>query len=119
MTVDVKKSSIWPKHGDKMRFELEWRIVAMTVETLLEQGFTLSIDHDGDNDGPIPITACDMAAMEELFACDEETLYVDGHGARKFVRFIYGNSGWDVISDYGVSLEDALKTVNAFAAEYA
>lgn len=119
MTVDVKQSSIWPKHGDKMRFEMEWRIVEMAVETLLEQGFKLSIDHDGEYDEPIQITTCNMAAMEELFACDEEMLYVDGHGPRFFVRFVYGNSGWDVISDYDTRLEGILKTVNAFAAGYA
>lgn len=34
-----------------------------------------------------------------------------GQHARSFVRFIYGNSGWDVVNDYGMSLEDVLKPV--------
>lgn len=117
-----KKSKIWQGRGDKTRFELEWKIVEMVVTDLLAAGYRLAFDHDGE-DKIYTIAKCDLAIMEELFACDEETLYVysrkDGKLNRSFVKFIYGNSGYDVVSDYGISLEEVLTPANKYADQYA
>lgn len=112
------ESSIWERHGDKPRFMIEWTIVKMAITLLLEAGYVLKFDHDGVDDIRT-IETVDLATMEELFACDEETLYVyrdpKGNICDKFVKFIYGNDGPDVISDYSSSLDKVLKPVNDLA----
>jgi hypothetical protein len=105
----------------KLRRELERRIVKQAVDDLLAAGFELFIDHDGDDD-EMPVLNSDEATLDEIFACDEEHMYVREKGVAGnfgWIYFVYGNDGWDVISDYTVNLEEHLKKVNALADQYA
>jgi hypothetical protein len=99
----------------KVRIAVERYIVDLTVDTLLKAGYLLAVDNGGDQLEVSPTH--DAAKLKAgLMLADEETLLVrvkqPGTGVRSFVRFIYGNDGWDVINDYGVSLEAMLKPVN-------
>ena len=49
---------------------------------------------------------------------DDDYLFVYKAGQSErfgWVRFVYGNDGYDVISDYTINLEKTLKGVNVFA----
>lgn len=120
MALDCSKSAIWQRHCDKNRFRLEWEIVEIAITDLLAAGCRLYYDHDQEQEEETEITACTMAVMEELFACDEETIYVflPRMNARRWVKFIYGNDGWDVISDYSSSLEPELKRAMEYAEQF-
>jgi hypothetical protein len=118
MSTDVRESPNWSRHCDKLRYELEWRIVEMAITDLLYHDYALHFDHDA-LDEPYKILIADQETMNELFACDQETVIARKDGHSTYVTFIYGNSGYDTIADYGVSLEKPLKRVLDFAAQYA
>ena len=100
--------------GAMMRMAIERRIVKRTVTDLIEAGYTLSV-YDGENESAK--TSTDYKLLHNaLMETDEDFLNVWKDGKRVgWVRFTYGNDGYDVISDYTISLEDALKGVNQFA----
>jgi hypothetical protein len=99
------------------RLALEADIVTRTVDALLAAGFLL-LTNDGDEIRPSTPTADKAAILAELAEVDDEHLmiYKAQHNgtAEGWVRFVYGNDGWDVISDYTTNFEDVLKPVNAY-----
>jgi hypothetical protein len=103
----------------KMRMSVERAIVKRVIHDLLANGCTLWIDHDQEG-GRIDIKDTSKETLDEMFACDEDRLYVEFCGWRGWVFFVYGNDGHDVISDYTTNLENMLKGANALAnrAEY-
>lgn len=92
------------------RVEIEKQIVGQAVKDLLAAGFTLSID--GENSDRTVVTSPDS---ENLFAEDECTLVASGEKIVGWVFFVYGNNGWDVMSDYTVNLEPWLKDAGDLA----
>lgn len=104
------------------RIAVEYRIVKRTVGALLEAGFTLNVFNGGDeNELPDP-TDKRPALLAVLGATDDEYLMVFSKPEpeteylnRGWVRFVYGNDGWDVISDYTTNLEGVLKPVLDYA----
>jgi hypothetical protein len=100
--------------GVRARVAVERRIVKRTVKDLLEAGYTLSV-FDGEEESAM--TSTDYKLLHDaLLNTDQDFLNVWVNGKRfGWVRFVYGNDGYDVISDYTVNLEDALKGVNEFA----
>jgi hypothetical protein len=107
------------------RINIERDIVLRTVARLLAAGYALATDAENSDSerfyGPVtptrdaePLTAQLMETDEEylgVFRSEEatgETRIVQPFG---WVRFVYGNDGWDVIADYTVNLEDVLKPV--------
>jgi len=95
------------------RAHLELQIVRKTIRTLKAQGFNLAID---DSDEEPTEVGNELAALKLIFDLDECYLIVSKAGVnRGWVRFVRGNDGWDVICDYTVNLEAALREVNAFA----
>jgi hypothetical protein len=82
-------------------------IVRAAIRGLLAEGYILSVD-DFEEEHP------KSTNLEEIFSkmgtVDEEHLIATNKfGTRGFVFFVYGNCGWDVICDYSVALESALK----------
>lgn len=100
----------------RLRRLVELAIVRKAAADLIAAGYLITVD-DGD-DEPVRKSKDIDAIMDAAFAVDEAYLYVySGEGQAKcgFVRLIYGNTGWDVISDHSVNLEEALKPTNDFA----
>ncbi len=102
----------------KLIRELERTIVKKTIEALLEQGFRMSVNHDSDfDDQAIAIKDASDATLDEMFACDEAKLEVFSDftvGKTThfgWINFVYGNDGWDVISDYSTSLEKVMRII--------
>lgn len=97
----------------KKRILLEQRIVKHTVKALLTAGYALSV-FDGENDSVV--TTENTILIDALMETDEDFLNVYKDGKRiGWVRFVYGNDGYDVICDYTVNLEDALAETNKLA----
>lgn len=98
------------------RIAAEREIVTMTVDALLKIGMKLNTDY---GDGPMlkEPTADRTTILGALFLGDEDRLYVHHPMAEGWIYFVYGNSGYDVISDYTINLENELKDVFAFCKE--
>ena len=100
------------------RIEIEADIVTRTVDALLAAGYALQVDDGGrpEERRPAEPTTDRAVILAELMETDGDWLLVGELPApRRFVRFVYGNDGWDVISDYSTSLEDVLKPINEYA----
>ena len=85
--------------------EMDKAIVTAVVEELLEQGFSLSLFHE---EAPAFKQSTDKELiLSNIHQCDEETLAAyDKAGQRTgWVFFVYGNDGYDVLSDYSLSIE--------------
>lgn len=101
------------------RIRLELRIMRKTVEALIAAGYFITIDNGESED--IRNSKDVNAIMKEVFATDEDFVYVSKKPTPEdarydaFVRFIYGNDGWDVINDYSTSLEKIMKPVMDYA----
>ena len=60
--------------------------------------------------------------VEAMFSTDEDYLYAyrpEETERAGYVHFVYGNEGWDVISDNSLSLEPALEAATALSESYA
>lgn len=91
----------------KMRQIVEKEIATAVVAALLKAGFILAVDN-GDNDGREYeiVSANAVRIVKAMFQTDEERLYaIKDHEPVGWVYFVYGNDGWDVVSDYTVNLE--------------
>jgi hypothetical protein len=81
------------------RMAVEGRIALRLVEAALNDGFRISV-----NDGEETVVSDSedkQTIMEAMFSTDEDILHIHNKGSRVgWIQFIYGNSGWDVISDY-------------------
>jgi len=96
----------------RTRQKIERQIVKKTIGELLAAGYGLGVADPDDDEWLIENSTDADAVMKELMAADEEHLYVYRDGKRiGWVYFVYGNSGWDVISDYTVNLEPVMKIV--------
>jgi hypothetical protein len=101
------------------RIAVEQEIVTRTVDALLAAGYALQTDVQ-DDPRPAQPTGDRAVILSEMMAVDDEFLgaysWVAGHGVAKgWVRFVYGNSGWDVVSDYTTNLEAVLAPINEYA----
>jgi hypothetical protein len=94
----------------RSRIAIERRIVRSLVNELISNGCSLRVD-DGDELHPITSTA--KTALKQLMNTDQDTLYVyvEVEGNSRCIGqvfLVYGNDGYDVISDYTVSLEKSI-----------
>ncbi len=104
------------------RRQLERRIARRAIKELIEAGFWVAVN-DGEETHPYSQDAA--VILGQMFSVDDEMLFVANSrifddGLRVFdhfgwVRFVYGNDGWDVINDYSVSLEPHLTKTTALA----
>lgn len=101
---------------------MEEEIIGLAIDGLIAAGYHMSVDYgDGPNQPP---SQDKEALLTQLWACDEERLLCYGIGNKNklpnsSVFLVYGEDGWDVICDHGVSLEAALTAANKRAQEMA
>lgn len=90
------------------RVELEDKIVRAVVEDAIAAGWTVGL-HDGEDFAISRSTDAD-AVMAHTHSTDEQVLVLVGPGGdHANVWLVYGNDGWDVVSDYTTSAEPFLK----------
>jgi hypothetical protein len=87
-------------------------IVKKVVRALLAAGYALRTDAAEHADW----TSTPADIFKELMEVDDERLEACKDNTQiSWVRFVYGNDGWDVISDYTTDLESVLKDANAYS----
>jgi hypothetical protein len=100
--------------NNKKRREIELAIARQVILDLLADGYSISL-HDGEDIVVSSSTVC-TDILNAMFSVDEETLLVyTPEGNCRMVQFVYGNDGYDVVSDYSVSLEKTLKNSRKLA----
>lgn len=88
------------------RHRIERRIVRKVITTAIADGYSLNVDNGGEVLELPNFTRNFKEVFNAMFAADEDVLILKKDGrTTSFVRFIYGNSGWDVVNDYGTSLK--------------
>lgn len=107
------------------RIKVEQMVVAQAVRSLIEAGYKLVVDDSGAavESGFRPSVPTDNVAeiLAELMQTDDDyllTFRVEGDGVKytgRWVHFVYGNDGYDVISDYTTSMEPELVEANNLA----
>ena len=111
------------------RIRIEKKVMRRCLTDLIAAGYKVSI-YSGECYEIVNSVKVN-AIMPLTFLTDEDVVYVSKEDAPvtydedrdvtragpfdSFVHFIYGNSGWDVINDYGTSLEDIMKPVMDYA----
>lgn len=102
----------------KARQAIEKRIVLHLIDELLAQGFKLAV-YDGEEEHAA--TTSRLKLIQDVMNTDEDYLIVYPANADQssdrlgWVKLVYGNDGWDVISDYTVNLEANIAKTNALA----
>jgi len=100
------------------RQHVEARIALTAVQSLIQAGFYVTVN-DGEDD--VITTSQDLHAIAAcMMSTDEDTLVATKpvgkvHINSGFVQLVYGNHGYDVISDYSVSLKEHLDAANKLA----
>lgn len=94
------------------RQAVEWFIVRRVVTVLIDAGYLLTV-HDGE-EATLKYNKDVNQIVGALMTTDEDRLYVFQKVRGTcigWVQFVYGNDGWDVVSDYTTNLEDVLRPV--------
>jgi hypothetical protein len=114
----------------RARQRIEQKIALTAVKQLLAEGYLLGVN---DGEETTVHHSRDASAIEAaLFTTDEDYIYVYIDADQDdplnvmpvdlrpdyWVRLVYGNDGWDVISDYSVALEIHLSEAHALATHY-
>lgn len=99
------------------RIATEKRIITLTVRTLIAAGFELTVNNGDDEELPSHSRKAKevLAVMHET---DDEYLIARKPGSERnfgWVRFVYGNDGWDAICDHTCNLTNALAPVLALS----
>lgn len=99
-----------------MSQKIEELISKKVVDCLLKAGYAVGVN-DGE-DTTVKNSTNKHEIHKAMFSTDEDWIlaYKDGKQVG-WVRLVYGNNT-DVICDYTVNLEDALKDANALAEKY-
>lgn len=107
--------------------KVEREILERTVDALLAAGYRIgvSLERGYDVDDMLLGSRDRDAIIEEAWAGDDCHIFAqpaegptveDGSVVSEgWVYLVYGNDGWDTMSDYTTNLEDVLKPVNDYA----
>lgn len=109
------------------RHRVETKIVVKLVDDILKAGYRIgvSLERGYDVEDMLMGETDKLKIMETVFAGDDCHLFVqsakgplveDGKVISEgWVYLVYGNDGYDVISDYSVKLESLVKGANELA----
>ena len=98
---------------------VEDQIIKGTILALLAEGYSLGV-YDGEETTLVQSTN-NVDVFNAMKTTDEDYLLAYREEELKnfaWVRFVYGNEGYDVINDYSLTLEKTLLDVNAAISEY-
>jgi hypothetical protein len=103
----------------KRRIAVEQKIARFTVKKLIEAGFKLSV-YDGEA-VTVKRSQDAVAICNAMATTDEDRLFVyDSDKQERFgwIYFVYGNDGYDVISDYTTNLDPQMEAINKYAENF-
>jgi len=106
----------------KMRQEIERKIATAFVTEAIKAGYTMTVDY-GDGESKRFTTV--KTVLAAMFQGDDDRVYLYQHNELNkqtvrvgWVWFVYGNDGWDVISDYTTNLESLMGPANKISEHY-
>lgn len=102
----------------KMRQEVERKIATAFVKAAIREKYEIVVDY---GDGPTDLLFTTRSVLAAMFQGDEDRLYLYKKGGTRivgWVYFVYGNDGWDVISDYTTNLESLMGEANKISKHY-
>lgn len=100
----------------KMRQMVERRIASRLVRDAVRAGYQLSIDYGDGEMGPFSTVEAIKGVM---FQGDDDRVYYYKNGTRVgWVWLVYGNDGWDVISDYTTNLASVVEPACEFSRRF-
>jgi hypothetical protein len=96
------------------RLRLERKIVRKIAQAMLAAGYSVSVDNGEERFEPSRKLS---EILDRCFSVDEEHLIAyRADGSRVgFVFLVYGNSGFDVVNDYSMALEELMDPINEYA----
>ncbi|MES0071892.1 hypothetical protein [Mesorhizobium sp. M0058] len=85
------------------RMKAERRMCTALVDGCLKRGYVISVS-DGE-DYPVKKSTDKAEIMAALFSTDEDVIVIRNAAGDKlgWFQLIYGNDGWDVVSDYSAN----------------
>lgn len=96
---------------------IERAIIRRIVLDAVKAGYTLGV-WDGEELVLKGATTA-KAVLDKMFSVDEEYLFVYKDGKRiGWVLFVYGNGGWDVVTDYSPRLAEIMIRAVELAGKY-
>lgn len=103
----VVKSTLDPSVRKRQR--VEKTIVRALVIAGIKAGYTITVDNGEEE---VLIRSTDrIAIMREIMSVDEERLLFHKDKKTSMVYLVYGNDGYDVIADHGMSLEPVVDSI--------
>jgi len=104
----------------EFRQRIERVIAYRIIKDALKAGLFLTLN-DGEED-VVDVSNDEKKLRDALMTTDEDVLFfhraADDISWFGWVRLIYGNDGWDVMSDYTTTLEELLTGANLLAEKY-
>ncbi len=97
----------------KWRQELERKIAKRVIADALKMGFTIDVN-DGE-EITVKASADRKAILSAMMTTDEDYLILHRGKEHGWVRFVYGNDGWDVVNDYSTNIDHVMAGANAMA----
>ena len=92
----------------RARIKVERQIITRAITDALKAGFALNLDY-GDGDVlPEPSTNRQTVLAGIMQGDDDRVYYYKDGKCVGWAWFVYGNDGWDALSDYTVNLESVL-----------
>jgi hypothetical protein len=98
--------------------DLEEKIVRQVIKDALAAGYKLTVN-DGQDD-VLTLSTKPREVFGVMFSTDEDYLFLrEGpEGNTGWVRFVYGNDGWDVVNDYTTNIEAVMKGATEISDRY-
>lgn len=100
------------------RHALEAKILLKVIEKAIAAGYAITL-----NDGEVDVLVHNRSTselMDAAMSSDEDVITLfDGPRHLGWILFVYGNGGWDVISDHSGLLQDFLAPIAAWCDEQA
>lgn len=100
----------------KIHENIERMVVGRVIADALAAGYAISVN-DGE-ETTVKRSIDPAAILKAMFTTGEDYLLVHGrvgnHFAREhfaWVRFVYGNCGWEVVNDYTTNIEALMEPI--------
>lgn len=108
----------------KMRQRVERIIARRLVMDAIRAGYALNVNNGGEDDELKEPSTSVREVMAAMMGADDDRVHVYVKSDSSvwihfgWVWFVYGNDGYDVISDYTVNLEPIMTGADALADKY-
>lgn len=111
--------------NNELRVQIERTILCKIVDSALREGYLVSISNGGDG-MEVDKSSSPSELLDHLHICDVEHIYFHNQGGEYVgsVVMVYGNDGWDAVSDCTINkdidviLADALEFANRMEEEH-